>query len=186
MATLTRPLSYEEWLQMPPVEDGTDEVVNGELRFMPPPHEPHAEIIQRLVKRFSLQVAEEQVAILGSFFGLMISRSPLTCRAPDLALYWRNTMIVRDGVHWSPPDLIVEIISPSETKLRKESKLVDYARIGVAETWIVSPEARAVEIRVLRDSQLAIEKIVAKGSIEPIGFPGVSISVEEIFPPDLP
>jgi hypothetical protein len=81
MATVTRLLSYEEWLHMPPVEDGTDEVVNGELRFMPPPHHPHAEIIHRLDKRFTLRVAEEQVAILGSFFGLIISREPLTSRA---------------------------------------------------------------------------------------------------------
>ncbi len=186
MATLTRLLSYEEWLQMSPAEDGTDEVVNGELRFMPPPHQPHAEIVQRLVRRFSLQVTEEQVAILGSFFGLVINREPLTCRAPDLALYWRNAMIVQDGVHCSPPDLIVEIISPSETKRRKEEKLADYARISVPETWIVSPEARAVEIRLLKDSKLEIEKIVAEGSIEPTRFPGVSIPVSEIWPPDLP
>ena len=44
MATLTRLLSYEEWLHMPPVEDGKDEVVNGELRLMRPTHYPHAEI----------------------------------------------------------------------------------------------------------------------------------------------
>jgi Uma2 family endonuclease len=43
------PLTYEEWLRIPPVEDGTDEVVKGELRFMPPTHYPHAEIIQRII-----------------------------------------------------------------------------------------------------------------------------------------
>ena len=51
MATATRILTYEEWLALPPVEDGTDEVVNGELRFMPPTHHPHAEIIQLVMLR---------------------------------------------------------------------------------------------------------------------------------------
>ena len=75
MATVPRILTYEEWLRMPPVEDGTDEVVKGELRFMPPTRYPHAEIIQRLIARFIRQT-DDRVAILGSNFGLMISREP--------------------------------------------------------------------------------------------------------------
>jgi Uma2 family endonuclease len=95
-------------------------------------------------------------------------------------------MVIRDGVHWSAPDLIVEIISPSETRRRKESKLLDYARIGVPEVWIVSPEAQSVEIRLLKDSKLSVERVVIEGTIEPSRFPGVSIPVAEIWPPDLP
>ncbi len=34
MATITRTLTYEEWLQMPTVEYGREEVVNGELLTM--------------------------------------------------------------------------------------------------------------------------------------------------------
>jgi Uma2 family endonuclease len=182
MATLTRPLSYEEWLQMPPVEDGTDEVINGELRFMPPTHYPHAEIIQRLIVALIGRVEKNRVAILGSNFGLMISREPLTCRSPDLAIYWRNKMIIQDGLYWSPPDLIVEILSPSETKRRKEGKLSDYARIGVPEAWLVSPEALSVEIRLLRDAKLTLDRIVVEGAIEPSQFPDVSIPISEFWP----
>jgi Uma2 family endonuclease len=186
MATLTRLLSYEEWLHMPPVEDGKDEVVNGELRLMPPTLYPHAEIIQRLLKRLSEQLPEKQVAILGSNFGLMISRDPLTCRSPDLALYWRDKMIVNDGLYWSPPGLVVEVISPSETKRRKEDKLSDYARIGVPEAWLVSPEGQTVEVRLLKNSQLVAEKVVLGGTLGPSEFPDVAIPVAEIWPPDLP
>ncbi len=186
MATLTRLLSYEDWLQMPPVEDGTDEVVNGELRFMPPTHYPHAEIIQRLLKRLSARLSEEKVSILGSNFGLMIRREPLTCRSPDLALYWRDKIIVKDGLYWSAPDLIVEIISPSETKRRKEEKLADYARIGTREAWLISPEAQCVEVRLLKNSTLIAEKVVLEGTLNPSAFPEVSIPVAEIWPPDLP
>jgi Uma2 family endonuclease len=186
MATLTRLLSYEEWLHMPPVEDGTDEVVNGELRFMPPTHYPHAEIIQRLLKRLSDQLPEKQVAILGSNFGLMISREPLTCRSPDLAVYWRDKMIVKDGLYWSPPGLVVEIISPSETKRRKEDKLSDYARIGVSEVWLVSPQGQTIEVRLLENSKLVPTKVVLDGMLNPSEFPGVSIPIAELWPPDLP
>ena len=36
MATLPKVVSYEEWLRMPTVEDCIEEVVDGEIRIMPP------------------------------------------------------------------------------------------------------------------------------------------------------
>ena len=99
MATVPRLLTYQEWLRMPPVEDGTDEVVKGELRFMPPNYDPHAAIIQLLIEAFVGQVDLKKVQILGSNFGLMISQEPLTCRSPDLALYWRDKIVVQDGLY---------------------------------------------------------------------------------------
>jgi Uma2 family endonuclease len=167
---------------MPPVGEGTDEVVKGELRFMPPTQYPHAEIIQRLIEQFIGQVDRKSVGILGSNFGLMISREPLTCRCPDLAVFWRAKMTIEDGLYWSPPDLIVEIISPSETRRRKEEKMDDYASIGVPEVWLVSPEAQSVEIRLHSEGKLTRAGILVDGLLNPTRFPGVSISVASIWP----
>jgi Uma2 family endonuclease len=182
MATIPRILTYEEWLRMPPVEDGTDEVVRGELRFMPPTRYPHAEIIQRLIARLIRQTDEERVGILGSNLGLMITREPLTCRTPDLIMFWRDKMVIEDGLYWSPPGLVVEIISPSETKRRKEEKLEDYASIGVPEAWLFSPQAQSVEVRLLQSGKLQRANILVEGNLEPTQFPGVSVPITALFP----
>ena len=182
MATTPRVLTYEEWLRMPTVEYGREEVVDGEIQRMPPPHLPHAFIIQRLISRLIRQVEENKVEILGSEFGLVISREPLTCRCPDLALYAREKMIIRDGLFWSPPDLVVEVISPSETKRLKQEKLDDYARIGVPEAWIVLPPSRTIEIHMLSEGKFAVRNIVIEGEIRPTQFPGVAIPVAELWP----
>jgi Uma2 family endonuclease len=182
MATIPRVITYEEWLTMPTVEDGTDEVVKGKYRFMPPTHYPHAEIIQRIISKLVRQTNEDQVVILGSNFGLIISRDPLTCRSPDLALYWKGNDRIVDGLHVAPPDLIVEIISPSENRRRKEGKMEDYASIGVPEAWLISPEAENIEIRMLRNGRLERTTILADGSLQPTRFPGVSIPVASIWP----
>jgi Uma2 family endonuclease len=182
MATVSRTLTYEEWLQMPPVEDGTDEVVKGELRFMPPTRYPHAEIIGRLIEQLFGQVDHTRVSILGSNLGLMISREPLTCRSPDLILFWRDKMQIVDGLYCSPPGLIVEVLSPSENRRRQDGKLEDYASIGVPEVWLISPEAHSVEVQQLKDGKLVRSAILVEGSIEPSQFPGVSISVASLFP----
>jgi Uma2 family endonuclease len=183
MATVVaQNLTYEEWLKMPPVEDGTDEVVNGELRFMAPTRQPHAEIIRRLTRSLDRQLDEKRAVVFGSNLGLMISREPLTCRSPDIVVYWLDKMVVQDGLHWSAPDLTVEVISPSENRRRKEEKIADYAAIGAPEVWLVSPRARTVEVYLLKEGKLERTAILAEGSLEPSRFAGISISVSAIFP----
>jgi Uma2 family endonuclease len=164
MATVPRILSYEEWLQMPTVEDAREEVVNGEIIFIPLNHYPHAEIIQRLITALVTQIDQKKVAVLGSDFGLMISREPLTCRSPDLALFHRQGLVIRDGFYWSAPELVIEVLSPSETRLRKLQKLADYAKIRVPEVWIVSPEARLVEIHLLSEGKLPLTEVNEEGN----------------------
>ena len=153
MAAIPRLLSYEDMLALPrdtkDTPDGKEEVVRGELRRLPPNDYPHAEIIQRLITALVAQVDQKKIAILGSNFGLLIHRNPVTCRIPDLALYWRDQMIIRDKLYHTPPGLVVEVLSASETRRRKEEKMEDYASIGIPEAWLVSPEAQSVEVRKL-------------------------------------
>ena len=44
------------------------------------------------------------------------------------------------------PDLVIEVLSPSDTKKVLTGKLTDYQRIGVKECWLVSREIRSVEV----------------------------------------
>jgi Uma2 family endonuclease len=180
--TVAQNLTYEKWLELPPVEDGTDEVVNGELRFMPPTHYPHAEIIQNLIDAVVGQIDKKHVRMLGSNLGLMISRDPLTCRSPDLIMFWRERMVMKDGLYWAAPGLVIEVLSPAENRRRKEEKLADYAAIGVPEVWLVSPEAETVEVRLLTAGKLERTAILAEGDLQPTQFPGVAVSVPAIFP----
>jgi Uma2 family endonuclease len=184
MSTIPRVISYEEWLNMPVVQDGVDEIVEGEYRLMPPARYAHAEILRRLNRLFDHQVDEKKVAIYDSNFGLLISRNPLICRSPDLAVYWIDEIAIQDGLFCSPPGLIVEVLSPSETRSRKDEKLHDYASLGVPEAWIVSPEAETVEVRELREGRLQRTAIIAEGDLRPTRFPGVSLAVSAALWPE--
>ena len=110
---------------MSPVEDGTDEVVKGALRFLTPRLFPYAEVIDELTAEFHTQVDRKKVQVLSSNFGLMISREPLTCRSLDMAVYWKNLDRIEDGLHYAPPDLVIEVLSPSENRRRKQEMLED-------------------------------------------------------------
>jgi Uma2 family endonuclease len=142
----------------------------------------HALTIQRLNSRIARQIDESKIYLLGSEFGLMIRRDPATCRIPDLALFWTEKLDVRDGLIWSPADLVVEVISPSETKRRKQEMLDDYASINVPEAWLVSPDARLVEVLLLKDGKLVVDRIVGVSELHPTRFPAVSIPIGQIWP----
>jgi Uma2 family endonuclease len=184
MATVpnVRTVTYEEWLRMPEVSEGIEEVVNGEIRIMPPPKWTHSEVIDSLYRLMSSQVDWRVVAVKISQFGLIIRRQPLTTRVPDLAVFEKSTIVEEDGYIRSAPQLAVEVLSPANTRREREGKLADYASLGVAEAWIVSPEARTVEVLYLEEGRLRRAGVLAEGTLTPRHFPVISIDIAAIWP----
>ncbi len=181
MATTPKVVTYEEWLRMP-VVDGREEVVNGEIRIMPPNKLPHPRIIQKLISSFLRHIDEEKVDIIGSTFGLVIRKDPLTCRNPDLALFRKDRIVERDGYFHSPPELVIEVLSASDTRAEPEERLRDYEEIGVPEVWVMSSEARTVEVLHLIEGKLRTVNVVMHGQLHPVHFPEAAVDVDSIWP----
>jgi Uma2 family endonuclease len=184
MASLpnSRTVTYEEWLRMPEVSDAIEEVVNGEIRIMPPPKWKHSEIVDNLSVQMRLQVDPHEVKVKASQFGLIIRRQPLTSRVPDLAVFQASTIVEQDGYIHSAPQLIVEVLSPANNRREREEKLADYASLGVPEVWVVSPEGLTVEILHLKDGRLRTSDVFKTGLLKPRHFPGVQIDIAQIWP----
>src|SRR5579862_9175233 len=118
MATVpnVKTVTYEEWLRMPVVGDATEEVVNGQIRIMPPPKWTHSLIVRNLRRQIESQVDDRLVMVLVEQFGLVIRRRPLTSRVPDLAVFEKSTIVEQDGYIHSAPQLIVEVLSPANQR----------------------------------------------------------------------
>jgi Uma2 family endonuclease len=149
---------------------------------MPPPKFKHSEIIDRLAARMWSQVDERLVKVKASQFGLVIRKSPLTSRVPDLAVFDAATIVEQDGYIHSAPQLVVEVLSPANTRREREEKIGDYARIGVPEVWVVSPEGRTVEILYLAEGYLRSAQVLREGVLTPKHFPGVQVEIARIWP----
>jgi Uma2 family endonuclease len=175
-------VTYEEWLRMPEVSDSIEEVVNGEIRIMPPPKLKHGLIIRRLCKSFDAQTDDRKILVLDTSFGLVIRRDPLTTRVPDLAVFEWGTLVELDGYINSAPQLVVEVLSPANTRREREEKLLDYASLGVPEVWVFAPEGRTGEVLYLEEGQLRRHAILADGILKPLHFPDVQINIAEIWP----
>jgi len=182
MATTTRTVTYEEWLKMTVVEDAIEEVVNGEVRIMPPNKWKHALIVENLAHALNRQVNEHEVLVVTTQFGLIIRKQPLTSRVPDLAMFVKKNIVEQDGYIHSAPELVVEVLSPANTRAERAEKLRDYEALGVPEVWVLSPEARTFEVLQLAEDKLRTAQVLTQGQLSPQRFPGVAVEVSSIWP----
>jgi Uma2 family endonuclease len=182
MATTTRTVTYEEWLNMTVVEDAIEEVVNGEVRIMPPNQWKHALIVENLSEALKSQLDRKAVRVVGSVFGLIIRKKPLTSRVPDLAVFLKQNIVEQDGYIHSAPDLVFEVLSPTNARRDMADKIRDYESIGVPELWIISPEAQTIEVILLEKGKLITHEVVAQGQLSPQHFPDAAVEVSSIWP----
>jgi len=181
MATTSKALTYEEWLKLPEVE-GIEEVVNGEIRKILPNKILHADTVENLAELLRAVTDRRSVQVRVSTFGLVIRRDPLTTRVPDIALFIRSNVVEMDGYVHSAPELVVEVLSPANTRAERAEKLKDYESLGVPEAWVVSPEAQTVEVLLLENGRLRTAELLREGRITPALFPEAAIEIESIWP----
>jgi Uma2 family endonuclease len=114
---------------------------------------------------------------------VIIHRVPrLRTRQPDITFVSRaRRSIVQDQIEGGP-DLVIEVLSPGDTRKEIEQKLEDYARIGVRECWIVSIEAETVE--VLQLSAKGVKRLGLYGSGDSVRsavLPGLALPTKKMF-----
>jgi Uma2 family endonuclease len=182
MATSSTTLTYEEWLTLPEVE-GVEEVVNGEIQKIPPNKWNHTRIVEALARQFIAQLNPETTHVVTSVFGLVVRSEPLALRVPDLALFHADRVVERDGYIHSAPELVVEVLSPANTRSEHAGKLQDYESLGVPEVWVVSPEAQTVEVLSLNDERrLVTTSLLREGLLKRTRFPEASVNIAAIWP----
>jgi Uma2 family endonuclease len=87
-----------------------------------------------------------------------------------------------DGYVHCAPELAVEVLSPSNDRLERMEKLLDYESIGVPEVWVLSPEARTIEVMLLEDEKLLTRSLLREGQLRPKLFPEVVVDVASVWP----
>jgi Uma2 family endonuclease len=151
MATITKTMTLEEYLN---IEDDTDtryELVDGELIAMLPESDRHDRIaaflyayfLQFGVSYYCLSM-KAQIAVSG---GLANARQPhlmvLSEEAAAALEGARQRLITYD---MPPPALVVEVVSPQQENRDYRYKRTEYAGRHIPECWIVDPIAQKVTV----------------------------------------
>ncbi len=157
------------------------ELVEGQLTEMPAPSMAHAIVVANLLRLlFALRSAIGLETFTAPMAVFLRSQDLLQ---PDIVGLLPNSRArrVKAGID-GPPDLVIEVLSPSTRDHDLLTKRALYGLAGVREYWIVDPEARTVERLSLHDDALHRASLASVGeSLESPLLPGAAIPLAAIF-----
>jgi Uma2 family endonuclease len=183
MSTSTQQITADELLLMP--DNGMRrELVAGELREMAPSGQEHGCVAMIFSIPLGAFIEEKK---LGNSYaaetGFHLARGPDTVRAPDFAFVSceRLASVPKGrGFFHGPPDLAVEVISPSDTYSEVEDKVEEWLNAGCRMVVVVNPRNRTLKVyRTVTDvTILTVEDTFDGGDV----VPGFQLLVRRIFP----
>ena len=137
--------SYAEFARLP--DDGNRyEVINGELCVTPSPSPVHTRIAFNLASLLEAFVAAHDLGwVTPAPVDVLLGEDDYV--QPDVVFIRRERgeKVTDRGIEF-PPDLVVEVLSPSTAFRDRVQKRDRYAAFGVPEYWIIDPDARRVEV----------------------------------------
>ena len=176
-----RVLTVEDWLAFS--EDDEGELVAGRLVEEEVPDAVHEIAITWLVWVFRQWLSGK-----GFVFGseLKILTSADTGRKPDVVVFLPGAAAPpRRGPITKPPDILVEVVTPSPRDERRDrvEKMAEYARFAVRYYWLVDPALGSFEIFELT-GQGYYQKVVGitSGTVDPVpGCTGLRVDVDALW-----
>jgi Uma2 family endonuclease len=172
--------TYDDLFALP--DDGKRyEIIEGELYEMPAPTLAHATVIANLITLLIPLVAK----LGGRWFTAPVDvffagADPVQ---PDILVILPDgpAQFERRGIEGAP-DLVVEVISPSNRGHDLLLKRALYGRAGVREYWLLDPDTRTIEILTLAGDALRLA-VAASGEDRPVSplLGPLSTTADELF-----
>jgi len=169
-------------------EDVRAEIIRGEVFIMPSPSLEHQRISFELCGQFYDFLKRESAWQPASG---MVFAAPVDVRLfpredlSDTTVVVPDIVVVRDAAKLDgrsvngPPDLVIEVLSPSTAQRDKGVKRQLYAEAGVQEYWLVSPEDKTVTVYTPRDGG---ERVYGPSdTIAVAALPGCEVRLEPVF-----
>ena len=168
-------------------EEDKAEFINGEIVMHSPVRLRHNVSSKRLLVLMDAYVNSRRLGYVG-FEKIMVSLTRNDYE-PDICYFnpAKAAPFTPDQMRFPAPDLVVEVISESTEQNDRGVKFDDYAAHGVAEYWIIDPDAETLEQYLLPEGgdvyRLAIKAMT--GQVRSAAIPGFEIPVRAIFDPEV-
>ncbi|MCE2395107.1 Uma2 family endonuclease [Candidatus Poribacteria bacterium] len=182
-------ISFEDYLLMPEINHPY-EIIDGEFMPSPAPIPAHQRMSANIFKRLDEHVEAKGLGVvLFAPVDIILQRHPLRTRQPDVLFIHKDKLsgtgfdaIEELQILEIAPDLVVEVLSTSDTERVLSGKLADYQPIGVKECWLVSREARSVEgLQLTKEQSQSLGHFGLGETIRSEVLPNFQMTVDAIF-----
>lgn len=171
-------LTMEQFRAMDESDEWLYELDDGVLVREPRPARPHGTAVMLLGHHLT-RYALEQGGIVVTETGVILQEDPPRVYGPDLAYFREDPSPYgeRDGWITKPPDLAIEVISPSNRAADMKKKVGRYFESGVVEVWVVYPSTKGIELHAPGETRTLTGAAVITSDL----LPGFALPVHEIF-----
>ncbi|GHV94499.1 hypothetical protein AGMMS50293_08190 [Spirochaetia bacterium] len=172
---------YKEW-ELKPGE--RFELIYGEAYAMAAPNTAHQTISMRLSIEIGNFLKGKKCQPFAAPFDVRLfyeeDESDDTVVQPDLVVVCDPEKLGKEGCRGAP-DLVVEILSPSNSFFEMIRKIELYETAGVRECWIIDPEHKQMAIYCLVEGKYVLQKFGDKDTVKSEALPGLEINLEALF-----
>jgi len=160
------------------------ELIYGEAFAMTAPNARHQEILGELFSQFHDYLRGKSCKAYPAPYDVRLffeeDESDDTVVQPDISVVCDENKRGYEGCRGAP-DLVVEILSPSNTAIEMERKLKLYQKAGVREYWVVDSENKGLTIYIFRKEEITAATYKSADTVPVTIFPGLDIALEQVF-----
>lgn len=136
-------------------EEPWDEMIDGKIVMMSPrPTVNHNIVAGNIFNLFFNYLNGKSCTPFGDGTDLYLTDKDRF--VPDGMIVCNKDIIKRKGIY-GVPDLVVEVLSPSTARNDRGHKKDVYEAAGVREYWIVEPDAKSVEVYLLKNGKFVLD-----------------------------
>lgn len=177
-------ITYDEFLKL---DKGDDllEYIDGEVYLLSSPSAEHQRTLLNLATEFNLFFKGKGCDVFIAPFDVVLTKDDdknIHQVQPDLMVIC-NKDGLKENKYIGVPDLIIEVMSPSNTSHDRIRKFNLYMRYGVKEYWLINPKFKTIEINMLNEEGFYEQVGVYKGEdiAKSVLFEDLEIKLEDIF-----
>jgi Uma2 family endonuclease len=180
--TSRRRVTFAELATWP--DDGRRyELYDGEVSEVPAPLPRHQLAMQALYDRLRAYSTREGGLVILSPIDIVFDSTNVL--QPDIVVFTaaRRHHVQLDAPIQAPPDVAVEVVSPSTAANDRGRKLRMFERFGVTEYWILDPNDERIDILTFEDRRYLPPTSARCGDTFASNvLPGFSCEVAALFP----
>jgi Uma2 family endonuclease len=160
------------------------QLINGEVYQMASPSVEHQRLLMSLSVQFGSWLKDKPCQVFASPLDVRLfpkeDDSDNTVVQPDLLVVCDKNRLSKNSVKGAP-DLVVEIVSPSNTHSELFLKYNYYLEAGVREYWIIDPMAKRVNVHVYENGHFISTAYKNNASVSVTILPGLVINFGDLW-----
>jgi Uma2 family endonuclease len=173
--------SYKQW----ELKEGERyELIDGVAYALAAPNTAHQAISMELSRQIANYLHGKSCKVFSAPYDVRLffeeDESDDTVVQPDISVICDPKKLGPEGCRGAP-NLVIEILSPSNSSAEYLRKLNLYLKAGVREFWAVSPDDKTVQVTIFKADENTWKTYEAGSVLPSVAIEGLSVTLSEVF-----